>query len=568
MSSTAFSQDDIKIADSLAAQGIAYYKKGNIADAINYFSRALLLDPHNNIAQKNLARLSSQVNINTKQKVNLLLFEDLLDHIKDLKKKINYYELKRNSLEKDLTFLEYNKKILNEEMLTIKNHIVNTKELTPNEEKVQYSNQENPLEIVNIWLKFEKEQLFSKILYLQKQCARLREISKEFAQSKLNEGKAKAHIQTKTVVRMPKPETIIAVDSENNTTSLDYVTNASDFIDEQQREIKDFQAELISVNSHVNKLENNISEKDERAEDLSDQIVDYALKLTEKENILSDKVKNLVALNEELSDLQARLDLGQRIIAEKDKTISDLQYKIDKLDPDNAETINETIDDDANISLANDKKLIELNDTLEGYRQKLRDTEEIIAENNNSLDSLTDKLVNLQEQVENGRRTIIIGKRTITAKDKQISALKRTIDSLRAKKDTGRETLKIIISEKDDQLNELNNILGVYRAKLSEANNTLKTKDANTTTLEEQLILVQTKLFDKDKHLQIANEQLSSLGEQILEMQSKLEKLTSSASDDETNNPLVADEIKTLKKKLQDINIFLQKDIQKTNNPQ
>src|SRR3990167_3765342 len=96
------------ITDSFIEHGRQQFSKGHIDQAIDDFSRALLLDPANSGAINSLIQLKSYPGLNGEQTFNLYYLEDLIGQISKLEQKIDYIFQKCGILTRSLNQGDHN----------------------------------------------------------------------------------------------------------------------------------------------------------------------------------------------------------------------------------------------------------------------------------------------------------------------------------------------------------------------------------------------------------------------------------------------------------------------------
>ncbi len=561
-------EDDPQTAQNLAERGLNLYRNNDVEGAINYFSRALLLNPHNKIAQNNLIAIASNEQLSAKQKINLFLLEDLISRIKDLTDRNDYLSDKRDLMAEDLITKGYKRQLLDEDLQNIMNYVVNSKEFMLSSTKQDPSlDKNNPLEVVNSSLLNVKEQLSQKMQYLKKQLDHLRDLNKENWYLEKDES-----LLAKEKKALERRE---YWDYQNQVASNDAMTiqtgpiNVSDgqttkelsFLEVKDKgvtpeeDISLLKQDLGVLKQQILDLQKNVTEKDQKVSQLSSQIVDFALKLAEKENQLTTKVDDFANINKDFQELQSRFEFGQKIIQDKDNEIKALQDSIQESIPQE-----EQITAIAGAQNIQDEKINELNGILETYRTKLGNANNELKEKDIKISSLSNDLANLQSKYIENERTIKISDRSTDKKDKELAAVKNAMDRMRYQTDKNNEKLQNIVKEKYAKLKELNGIVEIYKNRLVDTSLQLKEKAANIKILEEQLTLVQTKLFEKDQLIKKTNDSLHSLENQLQDVQNRLTEIKTSKNQSE-QNPLVENEVASLKDKIKELNSLIKNEL-------
>lgn len=151
-----------------------------------------------------------------------------------------------------------------------------------------------------------------------------------------------------------------------------------------------------------------------------------------------------------------------------------------------------------------------------------------------------------------------LGQKIIQEKDKEIQLLQAQGNNQSADVHPPierKEPIGFSKSVLENQLVEVSGILEIYKLKLSDLNQNLKSNLSNIVDLENKLTLVQTKLFEKDQLIQKTEQGMQKLEQKLLELQNELDNLRQSYLE---NNLLKIKNRIGLQQQLNDINEFLE----------
>lgn len=155
-----------------------------------------------------------------------------------------------------------------------------------------------------------------------------------------------------------------------------------------------------------------------------------------------------------------------------------------------------------------DDRIMALTNQVVEFSLKLTEREMILSEKVNALGSLHEAYTELQARQE-------LGQRILEEKNVQIQSLQEGLAALQA--DTALHTKEIngLIAAKDQALDQWENILAIYQGELKDATETIDARNGDISTLQEQLAMVRTKLFEKETSLEKTKEKLVSLEKQF-----------------------------------------------------
>lgn len=386
-----------EIVQAFVAEGLDAYARGNLKKAIENFSRALLIEPHQETARKNLLLISHHQNLSAPQKVQLFLLEDLLSFTQNLQDKTVYFETKCASLR---------------EALRQRGHeeTFQAPYFPAEEGSVPDENVSDPLEALNAALSSERERLFREISSLEKEHEWLRRLSRE--KPPVFSGR-KITFETKQAVESP-----IAVDS------ISAENPPADTASGTQGEIVALREELRLLREQLSDLKKHVEEKDRKTAGLTKQVVEFSLQLAEKEVSLSEQIDVLSSLSLEYKDLQSRLELSQEIISGKDAQIQSLRENL-------------ALSQEA--FMQKDGEIADLEGILRIYSEKLSDTRHQTREKVKQMAAMGEELSSVRTQLFSREIALERTRQKLAFLEKEFSDIQKYLLESQEKPDSGNQ---------------------------------------------------------------------------------------------------------------------------------
>ncbi len=389
------------------------------------------------------------------------------------------------------------------------------------------------------------------------QLSRKKEAAKVLEQSRLIEKQSKqiAALKKKAIEPSQKEK---RVDVNGEITKK--LAEANERLKELKEEIKKAQ---LAGNKRIAK---SLNKEIKNAQDINKENVS---KLAEKDEIIKRQSQVIIALKEKNAQLSKN-----RAYSAKDAKIIEKLAKTKKY-------FEKVKDNLKNIQLANKKKterLLRKEKIIKQQKQEIaqlkqqnmllsnnqpqvemsgRETVEL-AKVNKNLKDLKVKLRNLrtankeasaehQRLVEEKEKDIKVHQKVLDQINKKYDKLNKkhteTVEQLALRKNAVKKLKDELSSHekvaskaasfsnqvklKNEQIDELEGILGIYKEELAEARGEIKDNLANISTLEEQLTLVQTELFEKDEALNKTQTNLDDLKTEIKDLKKELDLLRS-----------------------------------------
>jgi len=362
----------------------------DVQKAILKFCRTLRIDPKNKTAQQNFYEIARHPTLTARQRSQVYLLEDLLQFNKDLKRRMDYWTVKRDYLKNQFIKNGYGSQIFSEGLHDIESN------LSRNYGTRMYYlhalfDQSDPLILIYQILNDEKEQLLARVEYLQEQYCWLKIIRSDQQQYLSSEQFVRSsNIDVPNLadnVISVEPEFSREVADETIYVHPDIITLAP----LKENSFLDLKGEQDFSQVGLNEPREDLKQKNRIINDLSKQVVDLSLRMSKIEVLLNKKVKSTTLLKAELDDINQRFMLEKRLIQEKDEEIRTLQITLDQL-----KTRSNNSD---NVSYLQDEKLNELNGILEIYKYKLVEKNNLAEEKTKALTKTQDDLLFLNDQL-------------------------------------------------------------------------------------------------------------------------------------------------------------------------
>ncbi len=197
-------------------------------------------------------------------------------------------------------------------------------------------------------------------------------------------------------------------------------------------------------------------------------------------------------------------------------------------------------------SIEKDQKIERLTGQVIDLSLKTSEKDMAVVKQEQRLLSLTENFRDLQSRLQ-------LNEEIMNEKEVKIQQLQETLAKIQNETAGAQEEFKNIVASKDEKLIELNGILQIYKGKLIETTRMTKQQKANMTTLEDQLDLVETRYFKKNKEFQTVKEGYLSLKQELLDIEKKISELKGSSTTMNEKPQNHQDEIKKLQSKLNDV---------------
>lgn len=505
---------DNDLIEKFTKQAIAEYKNGQIDIALEYYARALTINPHDNFLIDKVYELSSNPYLSSDNKLKILQLRNLYEQISNLSTKINYYGISFNALKLKLISSGVDRTSLDNNLSKIEDNLKSS--IKSFAEK---SSSKSQLDIINNGLIYETEKLSNELLISKYKYEFLLSIN-ENINDNVNPNKSlitlKQNFENTPDLYYDKEgnRKIYAGEEINN--------NLNGYLSSSPNDILTLKRQFSLLRRDYDLIRQDLSKKDEKIKSLADQIVTITLNSNEKQNTLNDKIANVTKQNEELKEIQSRFELVQRIINEKDLKINELNDKFEALNKKSTllkTDLEESIDIKNNYLnlingfitqfLANNNLSISKNDTNEinGIKEKLNTILSLIDDKTTALESLNSEYALLKKSFLSQEQEL--AKKTITLENIQkrfnLATKKMEILSLE---------LTQTVKSKDAQIEKLDKMLS-KTDKSAEKDNKLK-------TIYNELLALKAKIKTNTKYLKEKEMQLSELNKNFSKLTDNL----------------------------------------------
>ncbi|MDP2654297.1 MAG: hypothetical protein Q8Q08_09725 [Candidatus Omnitrophota bacterium] len=423
------------------------FEKGDREPAANQFVDALLWDPANPIARKNLQVILKMDSFLSKKSANdLSHFLELAEYLSFLEKRLADVKGESQGLSRDLWVAAQQNPAVRENIGLITGTPVPSAAPDVAEIRKQCPPKVAHLSKINALLEARKQALLKELAS--------HETSRE---------------QLQALRRQVLP--LIGPEQRNGPMGKVYAEMAEKdrVMQEQKSRLTSLNAELEQVRRSFDELKTRIESTDRRVLDLTQKMAGVTLESFEKDKLLADKNGEILAIRQKLTDTEERLMLVQKIIKDKDSRIGELEDQVTSVRTD--------IDRG---TAANDSDVKALQREMAALQEKFREQE---LRSREKIQGLELSLRSLDAQY---------GRLAAESADKElrIAALQRDL------KQKGREMLSLIgaFESQGEEIGELTGVVEIYRHKLSETHGQLLDRDYQLDLLERQFEDLQERL--------------------------------------------------------------------------
>lgn len=505
--------NDKNIIPSFIAHGKDAYQQGLLKDAVNDFSRVLLLEKDNLTAKDYLARLSTNNQLPRIIALNLQAYAGLITFKQNALQRISHSEANIANLQTVLLQKGVSSNEINRELELVKNQTIEYRKPLEMDWQDSGYNETNPLTALIGTLQYEKEQLITRSEVVSAQHSKLVEIHRNIEQP--------SFVSSIKIATAPVKKTQIQTNQIEENADLNKEKQA--IKTELFKEIA-FNAETIQdLKTKISDLKMTLSEKDQKILTMTQDLVSGSLRISEEEASSSEQEKLFDELNGELIDLQSRFELTQTIIKEKDAVIDDFRTKLAKTEIEKKSLENKS-GATVSLSAAHSEEIQLLNKFIEGYQQSLNNTNATLKEKLERIDYLNKKMTALYKKITERDYYLAL-------QGDQIAMLQGELEDM---KEGGfnKSRLVRVLKTKDLKIQALQNQVNEYKDDVQEKSALLKNQDKRLTIISKELVSLQTKLeteqeISKEKDIRIASlkNELSATTKQLAMYESGSGKL-------------------------------------------
>jgi hypothetical protein len=261
-------------------------------------------------------------------------------------------------------------------------------------------------------------------------------------------------------LRQLKAKTIASLASSKNDEHVNAVASQIQDIKSQMRE-KDkmirlqqeglayLREELLTARGNFEQIQKKFQETDKKITDVTHQLAGMSLERYQRDKLLADKEARVNELETVIRDNGERWNLSQRIMQEKEERIRSLETQTLELQKNGPST----------------------------------ETTAIASPADAQTESNSQKILALEEQMQNLNDKYLLIEARLQAKDQEIAKLQETV----AVKENRLTDFERAFVSKDNKLIELNGIVQIYKGKLENAISSLREKEETLKRLEERL---------------------------------------------------------------------------------
>ncbi len=396
----------LEIVDSLLKHGINFLGSNEIIQAIDDFTKVLLIDADNEIAIKYLQKIASMSQIMINQKVDLIYLNDLIVNRNRLRSLVVHYEQKAVFLADSLIEGGLDSDWLHSKMSEIKRDVLDSYEKPLGRMQRPSIEEKVPMVAVVKLFKTDESRLQIRLTYLKEQYLQLDELTK-------NDFLPSAKIMAGSF------------QIENND-----VLNYASIADGSKNEMLRFRIELDSLQGKLIAFEEALRLKDEKLVQLTKELITSTLMLKEKESLLDQKSEHFRVFETEFLDMESRLKLGQKIVEDKNREILSLKKEIKN----KADLELESIDLVGSLVNSKDERIVELSGIVNIYKWKLKDSTQANKNKDHSLDILEKKVHFVEEKLVKRNEALKQTRDELSEFERQLKTAQFELDRLKENK--------------------------------------------------------------------------------------------------------------------------------------
>ncbi len=173
--------------------------------------------------------------------------------------------------------------------------------------------------------------------------------------------------------------------------------------------------------------------------------------------------------------------------------------------------------------VSNLEKVIEQkNAQLTSLNQQIVNLSLEFSEQKMALNKSEDHLSNFEEESGDLQQRFELGQKIISDKDSVINQIQEKVNSLEEQVHKQKSEFDQLLASKDEKLIEISGILEIYQGKLFDTTTLAKKKEATVSALEDQLNLIQEKMFHQEVSLSKTKNSIQSFNEQLEKLENVL----------------------------------------------
>lgn len=447
ISSKAYSDDPRFLSAYHSEYGLKLYHDGKMDLAADRFTKALLLDPHNETAKNSLQKIAKENStvIGTRS-LKILRFIDQIEYFTFLNDRF------RNLISANSRLLDFfSNNSSNDPNLTLKIQTLKTQQdVHPNALPqvgvvgfAEYDTQDLGLDEIIVALSRDRQALIKEINFWEEQNSELRNLKSKI----LGKGAVEA---TAAIATKYRNEFEIA---QGNIVEKDKLLTA------QHESIEYFQAQLSGVRENYNSLTEKFQNTDAKIAELTKKLAAMSMEVFEKNKILADKDSRAADLEKEILDAHEKMSLVQRIIQEKDERIASLEKEMTQLQVAVSKS-----------GASSDQNVAQMKTDMDDFKAQFK----------SQMAKSRERIIGLEIQFLDITHKYQALAHDVHIKDTQIAALRSTVQN----KDVAINQYRDAFLSTDKKANELIGMVEIYRGKLSETKQSLLLKEEELRRLE------------------------------------------------------------------------------------
>ncbi len=354
---------------------------------------------------------------------------------------------------------------------------------------------------------------------------------------------------------------------------------------EGQGELTEVRSQLAQTEQELAMKDELLAQKDQTVNDLNQQLADLEIKFAQSQQIIAEKEALLESqsvelagsrdmfdsqlmakdgeiqeLNKILEEYRDKLANVDKMLNEKDASMASLQEELTGIrgklikDEENRFVISEAdVAKKDEMIAEKEAELAELSQMVSVYKSNLAKANKDINYQKQQIDELTKELANLDNKMMSRDRLS-------REKLNHIKLLKDMLKREKEKRDERNQKLREIVKEKVLEIEELEGMLDVYKSKLKDRHFVAEEREQLMANMENQLQSTLMMLNSKSDVINKTHHNLSVLQDQLNEINDSLIAIQNGSSGSDQAD--VDEEINRLQLKIDDINTFLQGEIQ------
>lgn len=463
-------QDVPGIVQSLIAHGERFYDQGQFKEAMDDFSRVLILDPFHQKAKAYLMKMNvNHVEGDIQYKVDLVHFQDLMSRYEQLRERLVYMKQQYASFQTRLSSKGFVHPLINEDPFDEWARYLSKSDDEQSRFKIS-SSIEYPLKVVNEHLIHQRRRLEQQLGWIQERFVALRNLHTPY--HALDDRRQIAWAQGDT-----NQQPIKSWDDDRVRVSSSFAKGRQEFVSsglstqnmpvyqEARQDRSLLKDDLMVLRNEMEAIKDTLIVRDAKVVSLTEQVVALSLEIQEKEQVLEKKMQQTIVLNNEMHEMKERFKLSQHMMQEKDGRVKELMDKLQDFQMAFSQQRSLLMQK----AMSTHHEVQEFRDVLAIYQDKLQDTTKHVKEKAAHIHTLEDQLM--------------LAQREIFTKDQDLQQTKKDLSSLQ------------------EQLYALQKRLSEFQDNVEQSSSIQQGEDFDMESLQTQLLEVHQFLMQRLMHL-------------------------------------------------------------------